>query len=99
MERFQRGKDSWGLELVHALFAKYDMPGHNLKDLRDAVTLYIAIALQFPHTHDEDQLIQRIHENRDSRTNITLNGGVVPKFEYQLEYKWFCELGLNLLEE
>ena len=86
LERFRRVKDSWGLELVHALFAKYHMPKHNLKDLRDAVSLYIARALQFPHTYDEDQLIQRINANRDNRTNITPNGGVVPKCEYQLEY-------------
>jgi hypothetical protein len=79
-------KKSWSLESMHDLMLYHLPPDDLLKDLRLSIMLYISKALYFDFCIDEKEFIHRLDKNRDVRDNVTPNGGVVPKKEYQLEY-------------
>ena len=85
-KRFQEMKNLWNLNEVHDLFVYYQPTPEELEDLRFSVMLYISKAFYFNYTSDEKEFIQRLDNSRSVRDNITPNGGVVPKREYQLEY-------------
>ena len=85
-QRFNIMKKSWNLDQVHDLFMSHTPPPELLNDLRFSVMLYISKAFRFKFTHNEEIFIKRLDESRSIRDNITPNGGVVPKKEYQLEY-------------
>ena len=86
VERFKKMKDSWDLDSIHDLMLYYNPTEKELSDLRFVVMLYISKALYFEFTFDESEFIKRLDESRSVRDNVTPNGGVVPKKEYQLEY-------------
>jgi hypothetical protein len=85
-ERFKKMKESWNLDQVHDLFMSYSPSPHLLEELKFSVMLYISKAFYFDFTLDENIFIERLENARSIRDNITPNGGVVPKKEYQLEY-------------
>ena len=76
----------WNLERVHDLMVAYTPTEKEIKDLRFSIMLYISKALYFEFTEDEEEFIRRVDQCRKSRDNVTPNGGVVPKKEYQIEY-------------
>ena len=84
--RFQTMKDSWNLTQVHDLFMSHTPSQELINDLRFSVMLYISKAFRFEFTSDESLFISRLDECRSIRDNITPNGAIVPKKEYQLEY-------------
>ena len=86
IERFKTMKSIWGLDSIHDLMLYHNPNEKELNDLRFAVMLYISKALYFEFTFDESEFIKRLDESRSVRDNVTPNGGVVPKKEYQLEY-------------
>ncbi len=86
VERFKKMKDSWDLDSIHDLMLYYNPTEKELNNLRFAVMLYVSKAMNFNFTFDESEFIKRVNESRNFRVNITPNGGVVPKKEYQLEY-------------
>jgi hypothetical protein len=61
-------------------------PSNLLEDLKFSIMLYISKAFYFEFTSDEKTFIERLENARSIRDNITPNGGIVPKKEYQLEY-------------
>jgi hypothetical protein len=85
-ERFSMIKNQWGLDQIHDLFMSHTPPQNLLNDLKFSVMLYISKAFYFEFTDDEDLFIERLNQNRSIRDNITPNGAIVPKKEYQLEY-------------
>jgi hypothetical protein len=84
--RFLEMEKSWSLERLHDLMVAYTPTNQELKDLRFAIMLYISKALYFDFTEDEEAFIKRVDLNRKVRDNVTPNGGIVPKKEYQVEY-------------
>ena len=86
LKRFRNIKNTWGLDKMHDLILYYTPTEQKLTDLRFSIMLYISKALYFDFTTDEAKFIKRIDDNRNVRDNITPNGAVVPKKEYQLEY-------------
>jgi len=85
-ERFNKIKESWNLDQIHDLFMSFTPTPNLLEDLRFSVMLYISKAFYFDFTLDEKIFIERLENARSIRDNITPNGGIVPKKEYQLEY-------------
>lgn len=85
-ERFKKINKAWGTNQIHDLFIDYTPPSELLEDLKFSIMLYISKAFYFDFTNDENIFIERLDNARSIRTNITPNGGVVPKKEYQLEY-------------
>jgi hypothetical protein len=71
---------------MHDLMS-YHTPGQEaLAELKFSIMLYISRAFYFDFTGDEKEFIARLDKNRHIRDNVTPNGGVAPKKEYQLEY-------------
>ena len=86
VKRFKKMKDTWNLNKIHDLMLYYSPTDQELKDLNFSIMLYISKAFYFKFTDDEVEFIKRLDNNRNIRDNVTPNGGVVPKKEYQLEY-------------
>ena len=86
VNRFQDIRKSWRLDNLHELLVCYTPQDEDLTNLRFALMLYISKALYFEFTSDEDEFISRLDNNFNRLDNVTPNGGVVPKKEYQLEY-------------
>jgi|TARA_R110000744_G_scaffold266600_9_gene380652 hypothetical protein len=86
LKRFKNVKDTWGLDSMHDLILYYNPTDKELSDLRFSIMLYISKAFYFDFTLDETEFIKRLDFNRHIRDNVTPNGAVVPKREYQLEY-------------
>jgi len=84
--RFLLMEKDWSLERIHDLMVSYTPTKKELDDLNFSIMLYISKAMYFDFTSSEDDFIKKIDTNRQVRDNITPNGGVVPKKEYQLEY-------------
>ena len=79
-------EEHWAVNRFHDLMVDYVPTDEELSNLRFAVMLYISKALYFDFTEDETEFMKRVDANRETRDNVTPNGGVVPKKEYQLEY-------------
>ena len=86
IERFNTIKDTWELDRLHELLVYYSPQEKDLYNLRFALMLYISKALYFEFTSDEEEFISRLDNNFNRLDNVTPNGGVVPKKEFQLEY-------------
>ena len=86
LKRFEKMKNTWKLDSLHDLILYYNPTEKELTDLRFSIMLYISKALYFDFTTDEAEFMRRLDSNRNVRDNVTPNGGVVPKKEYQLEY-------------
>jgi len=89
---------SWGGEKVNDLFIRKQIPTPLYKEFRQAVGMYIAKALHFEYTSDEEVFMARLDNAKDNRTNVTPNGGVVPKKEYALEYNLFIRSWCNIVK-
>ena len=77
---------SWGLNREHDLIASLPLDLKLYNDFKLKIKLYVSKALNFAYESDDDSFIKQINSSRNNRTNITPNGAVVPKREFQLEY-------------
>ena len=91
--------NQWGASKVNDLFIHKKIPNALYDELRRSIGMYIAKALHFDYSEDEDVFIQRLNNIRHDRTNVTPNGGVVPKKEYALEYNMFIRSWCNIVKE
>jgi hypothetical protein len=91
--------NQWGASKVNDLFIHKKIPEALYDELRRSIGMYIAKALHFQYTEDEELFIQRLNDSRHDRTNVTPNGGVVPKKEYALEYNLFIRSWCNIVKE
>ena len=98
-ERINKIKDAWGLTSVNDLFVEWKIPESLSGQLKIALSLYIAKAMDFEFTVNETEFIRRVDENRLNRKNITPNGGVVPKSEYQFEYNFFLKVWCDIVRQ
>lgn len=85
-ERFNNIRNSWSLKQLHDLMLQYNPPIDLLEDFKNSVMLYISKAFNFSCTFDETEFMTRLDEKRNYTKNVTPNGAVVPKKEYQLEF-------------
>lgn len=74
------------MQSMHDLMLYFAPSEELLKELKFSIMLYISKAFYFEFTDNEDEFIKRLNANRHIRDNVTPNGGIVPKKEYQLEY-------------
>ena len=98
-DRMTTMANQWGASKVNDLFIHKKIPDALYDELRRSIGMYIAKALHFDYTEDEKLFIQRLNDNRHDRTNVTPNGGVVPKKEYALEYNMFIRSWCNIVKE
>ena len=98
-DRMTTMANQWGASKVNELFIHKKIPDALYDELRRSIGMYIAKALHFDYSEDEDVFIQRLNDSRHDRTNVTPNGGVVPKKEYALEYNMFIRSWCNIVKE
>lgn len=97
--RMDRIVSEWGAEKVNDLFVHWKIPNNLFDDLKLSISLYIARAMDFEYSANEEKFIELVNLHRSNRKNITPNGGVVPKKEYQLEYNLFLRSWCNIARE
>lgn len=87
---------SWNLKKINLLMAEHKIESTFLEKFKLSLKLYISRALEFENVNSDDLFIKLVDSKRNNRKNITPNGAVVPKKEYNLEYNLFikswCEL-------
>ncbi len=98
-DRMTTMANQWSASKVNDLFIHKKISDTLYNDLRTSIGLYISKALHFDYTEDEEVFIQRLNDSRHDRTNVTPNGGVVPKKEYALEYNMFIRSWCNIVKE
>ena len=98
-KRFSDLKQAWSLNQLNDLMLQFDPPQDLLSDFRFAVMLYISKAFAFEFTADETEFIKRLDEKRSYLVNVTPNGAVVPKKEYQLEFNLVLRAWSKLVRE
>lgn len=98
-ERMRQLSEAWGGELVRDLFVRWKIPPALFEKLRLAICMYVAQAMYFDFQVNECSYLKSLNANRHRRENITPNGAVVPKKEYQLEYNLFLKVWCEIVRE
>ena len=84
---------SWGLDRDHDLIASLPLNKNTFDEFKVKIKLYVSKALNFEYENNDDLFMKKVNEARSNRKNVTPNGAVVPKREFQLEYNMFLEIG------
>ena len=96
--RISELSEAWKMEKVNDFFVAKKISEKNLNDLKNSVKLVVSKALNIKFS-DEEEFMFQVENNKSNRTNVTPNGGVVPKREYQLEYNLFIRAWCELIRE
>lgn len=75
----------WG-QLPHPLMATWKIPECEFSLLRASLALYLTRALHLDWVPTSDEEISSLSKDGIDLSNVTPNGAVVPKREYQIEY-------------
>ena len=86
INRFASICADWGLEQIRPLIARYKIPDMQQFELEHAVALYVTRALGIKPWESIAQLAECLDQYREARTNVTPNGAIVPKRDFQLLY-------------
>ena len=85
-DRINKIVKSWNLEKDHDLIANLKLDKNKFNDFKLKLKLYLSKALNISFEGNDDLFLKKIDKKRNYRKNVTPNGAVVPKREYQLEY-------------
>ena len=95
-QRINKITSVWNLKKVHPLITSYKIPLDTFEIFKNNLKLYISKALHIKFNENDKIFIKSIDKGRRNRTNVTPNGAVVPKREFNLEYnfvlKSWCQL-------
>jgi len=87
---------SWGLKRPHNLMAYYEVDKKIFKDFKNKIKFFISKALKIEFAEKDELFLKKIDLARKNRSNVTPNGGIVPKREFQIEYNMilrdWCEI-------
>ena len=86
IERIDNMTKSWGLNREHDLIASLPLDKNIFEDFKVKIKLYVSRALNFSFEENDDDFLKKINNARENRKNVTPNGAIVPKKEFQLEY-------------
>lgn len=96
VSRMKSVASAWNLKLVGPLIAEYKIPEETLDEFQSLLQIYVLRCLlgKFSMRIFQDFDDIDVDTLRGCRTNVTPNGALVPKTEYQLMYnlllmKWF----------
>lgn len=90
-ERINSISKSCNGKLINDFYVQIEIPENLLKNLINSLMLYVSKAMHFDPVFEEEAFIKKVDENKKDLLNITPNGAVVPKKEYQLEYNLFLQ--------
>ena len=86
IERIDNMSKSWGLNREHDLIVSLPLDKNIFKDFKVKIKLYVSRALNFSFEENDDNFLKKINKARENIKNVTPNGAIVPKKEFQLEY-------------
>lgn len=89
----------WNMEQQHDLMARYKIQRTVYEEFLMHVKMYISKALDFNYVSDDDEFIKLVDNKRSYRKNVTPNGAVVPKREFQLEYNLVMRTWSEILKK
>ena len=89
-------KKKWNLKFKHPLILEYKIPKYLNKKFQIFLKSYISKAFNINYQENDNYFLKKIEKKKSYRKNVTPNGAVVPKREYNLEYnlllKTWCEI-------
>ena len=89
-------RKNWNLKQEHPLILKYKIPKELFNKFKLSLKLYILKALNVNFHEKDDFFLKVVEQKRNYRKNVTPNGAVVPKREFNIEYnlvlKHWCEI-------
>jgi len=97
-KRISELSNSWKMSKVNDLFVSKEISSKCLYDLKNSVAVFVSKALDFHYTDEVDFMLQ-VEKNKSNRDNVTPNGAIVPKRDYQLEYNLFIRAWCNCIKE
>jgi hypothetical protein len=99
IKRFSQMQKDWNLDKIHDLMLSHTPNEQLLKEFKNSVMQYIAKSFYFDVTFDENEFLNRLESNKNIKDNITPNGAVVPKKEYQLEFNLVLRAWTKIIYE
>jgi hypothetical protein len=99
VDRMDGISHSWSLKKEHELMLSYHIPNSLFDEYLRSVKLYISKALSFDYLENDEKFMSRVNQSRSNRKNITPNGAVVPKREFNLEYNLILRTWAKIVKE
>jgi len=87
----------WSMKKETDLIAYYKIQNSQFEKLKRSIKLYVCAAMNINYSDDDKKFLVNVDNSRLNLLNITPNGGVVPKKEFQLEYNLFLREWCNLM--
>lgn len=97
-QRINLLNELYNCKFKHDLFISIKIPDDLIYQLRFATGYFISKAMGFNYLDNEKDLINNINLNKANEKNITPNGAVVPKKEFQLEYNLFLKRWFEIIK-
>jgi len=85
-DRMERFSGELGLALPHPLMSQWKIPNDLFSLLSTSVALYVARAMHLSAVPLVDSDVSDLRVDAVDLRNVTPNGAIVPKTEYQIEY-------------
>ena len=89
----------WGLKKIHNLLLEYKIPNDLNFKFKLYLKNYISKALDISFVENEKDFVKLVNKNKKNRTNVTPNGAVVPKREYNLEYNLTLKIWAEIIRD
>jgi hypothetical protein len=89
INRMKKLSKHWGLKLIHPLMSEYKIPNELFLEFKFYLKNYLCEALEFAYEENDNVFISKLNSRRNFRKNVTPNGAIVPKREFNLEYNLF----------
>lgn len=99
IKRIDKVAKSWKLQKLHKLILTYNFEKDFFLEFKSSVKKYVSKALHIPYVTDDNIFMKNVDKARNNRTNITPNGAVVPKREFQLEYNLILRSWCDLVKK
>jgi len=89
----------WKMKKNHDLMASYKLKKNDYDILKRSIKMFISSAIGINFQENDKIFLKNLDKARNNLTNITPNGGVVPKKEFQLEYNMFLREWCRIMKK
>ena len=96
-ERVKKIIRYWNFRKCHDLMASFKPKKKEFDAFKNYIKIYISKSLDIDYFQDDTEFLKSLEKGRKNRTNVTPNGGIVPKREFHLEYNLVLREWANLV--
>ena len=96
-ERIKKIIKYWKFRKCHDLMASFKPSKREFEAFKNYVKIYISKSLGIDYFENDAKFLKSLEKGRKNRTNVTPNGGIVPKRETHLEYNLVLREWANLV--